>query len=282
MSLDYSTLMNLDIPAIEHTFTERDSMLYALGVGLGFDPCDEGQLRYVYEKSLAALPTMAVVLCYARIRDMPLGNNYLKTVHGEQGMRLHKPLPVSGTCTSKVRVTEVIDRGADKGAMIYLERDLKDKATGDLYATLTQSLFCRADGGFGGPARTAPVPHPVPERPADIVCELPTLPQQALIYRLSGDVNPLHAEPAFAKAAGFERPILHGLATFGIVGHAILRSVCDYDPAGLKSLDGRFSAPVLPGDTIRTELWKDGNIVSVRASVPARNAVVFNNGRAEI
>jgi len=282
MALDYNRLMQLDIPALEQTFTERDSIIYALGIGIGQDPLDEAQLRFVYEKNLLTMPTMAVVLGYMKVRDLPLGIVYEKTVHGEQGLRLHKPLPAAGTFVSKIKVTEVIDRGADKGAVIYMSRTLTDKASGELLATLTASIFCRGDGGFGGPARPTPPVHAIPERAADVVCDLPTVSWQALIYRLSGDVNPLHAEPAAAKAVGFERPILHGLATFGIVGHALVKGVCGYDPAKLVALDGRFSSPVYPGDTLRTEMWRDGNVVSVRASVPARNVVVFNNGRAEI
>lgn len=286
MALDYDTLLNLDIPSLEQTFTERDAIIYALGIGIGQDPLDEGQLRFVYEKNLLAMPTMAVVLGYMKVRDLPLGINYLKAVHGEQGLRLHKPLPVAGTFVSKIKVTEVVDRGADKGAMIYLARTLTDKSSGELLATLTQSLFCRGDGGFGGPPRPTPPQHVVPERAADTVCDLATVPWQALVYRLSGDVNPLHAEPAVARQAGFDRPILHGLATFGIVGHALVKSVCGYDPSKLVALEGRFSSPVLPGDAIRTEIWRDGNAnsrtIAVRASVPARNVVVFNYGRAEI
>ncbi len=176
----------------------------------------------------------------------------------------------------------MIDKGEGKGALVYSERKVTDKASGELLATLTQTTFCRADGGFGGPPREAPAPHPLPERAPDLVCDLPTRPEMALIYRLSGDVNPLHAEPEFAKAAGFPRPILHGLATFGVAGHALLKSVCGYDPARLAAMAGRFSAPVYPGETIRTEIWRDGKVVSFRARVLERDVVAINNGRAEI
>ena len=148
--------------------------------------------------------------------------------------------------------------------------------------SLTQTTFCRGDGGFGGPERAAPAPHAIPERAPDLVCDLPTRPEMALIYRLSGDVNPLHAEPDFAKAAGFPKPILHGLATFGVAGHALLKSLCGYDPARLTAIAGRFSAPVYPGETIRTEMWRDGNVVSFRARVVERDVIALNNGRAEI
>jgi len=165
---------------------------------------------------------------------------------------------------------------------VFSERQVIDKASGALLATLKQTTFCRADGGFGGPQREAPAPHALPERAPDITCDLPTRPEMALIYRLSGDVNPLHAEPEFAKAAGFPRPILHGLATFGVAGHALLKSLCGYDPARLAAMAGRFSAPVYPGETIRTEIWRDGKVASFRARVLERDVVAVNNGRADI
>jgi acyl dehydratase len=147
---------------------------------------------------------------------------------------------------------------------------------------VTQTIFCRGDGGFGGPPRQTPPPHPIPARAPDAVCDLGTRPEMALIYRLSGDYNLLHADPAVARAAGFDRPILHGLGTFGVSGHAVLKTLCGYDPARLISFAGRFSAPVFPGETIRTEMWRDGAVVSFRARVVERDVVAINNGRAEV
>jgi acyl dehydratase len=176
----------------------------------------------------------------------------------------------------------VIDKGAGKGALLLMERAIFDKATGEALATIRQTVFCRADGGFSGKQRPSPPVHALPERAPDIVCDLQTRPEMALIYRLSADVNPLHADPEVARAAGFPRPILQGLGSFGVAGHAILRSVCGYDPSRLRSIAGRFSAPVFPGETIRTEMWRDGAIVSFRARVVERDAVAINNGRAEV
>jgi len=176
----------------------------------------------------------------------------------------------------------VIDKGLGKGALVYSERVVVDQATGERIATATHTTFCRGDGGFGGPPREAPPVHAIPERAPDHVCDLPTRPEAALIYRLSGDPNPLHVDPAVAKAAGFPRPILHGLATVGIAGHAILKRLCDYDSARLAAIAGRFSAPVLPGETIRTEMWRDGTVVSFRARVIERDVIALNNGRAKI
>jgi acyl dehydratase len=179
-------------------------------------------------------------------------------------------------------VVEIVDKGPGKGAIVYSERLLSDQATGERIATIVQTTFCRGDGGFGGPPREQRPVHPIPDRAPDLVCDLPTRPETALIYRLSADRNPLHADPAVAQAAGFPRPILHGLATFAVAGHAVLKTVCGYDPARLTAIAGRFSAPVFPGETIRTEMWCDGPVVSFRARVVERDVVALNNGRAEI
>jgi acyl dehydratase len=272
MPLDYEKLMTLDIPPIEHSYTQKDAMLYALGVGLGQDPMSEAELAFVYEKDLKVLPTFPVVLGYSpySFRRPELGITWTHVVHGEHGVTLHAPIPNEGTVTGKARILDVIDKGEGRGALIYSERRITDEASGALLATITQTTFCRADGGFGGPKRETPPPHTIPERAPDVVCDLATRPETALVYRLSGDINPLHADPAFAREAGFPRPILHGLATFGITGHALMKTLCGYDPARLTAMAGRFSAPVYPGETIRTEIWRDGNGVSFRARVRQR------------
>jgi acyl dehydratase len=284
MPIVYDKLLALKIPDVEQSYGAKDCILYALGVGLGHDPMNEDELAFVYEKNLKVLPTMAVVLGYPGFwaRDLDTGIDWVKVVHGEQSMLLHKPLAPSGTVTNRTRVLEVVDKGAGKGAIVYSERLISDKATGELICSIVQSTFCRGDGGFGGPPREQRPPHPIPERAPDIGCDLPTRPEAALIYRLCADPNPLHADPAVAKTAGFPRPILHGLATFGVAGHAILKSLCGYDPARLTSIAGRFSAPVFPGESIRTEMWRDSGVVSFRARVVGRDVVAINNGRAEV
>jgi acyl dehydratase len=283
MAINYDKLVNWDIPEARQHLTKRDTMLYALGVGLGADPCDERQLRYVYEERLQALPTMAIILGYPGPwhAEGDTGITRSHVVHGEQGFRIAKPLPVEGQVTGKTRVTGVVDKGKDKGALVMTENTVRD-AAGQVVCTLTSTTFCRADGGFGGPDGPVKAPHPVPEKAPQHVCDLPVLPQAALIYRLSGDYNPLHADPAYAKKAGFPAPILHGRCTFSIAGHAILRTLCDYDPGRFVAMEGRFSSPVYPGETIRTEMWRDGDVVTFRSTVPARGVTVLNNGRAEI
>jgi len=284
MTIVYDKLMALDIPPAEQTYTAKDCMLYALGVGLGHDPMNEDELPFVYEKNLKVLPTMAAVLGYVGFwaRDLDTGIDWVKIVNGEQGVILHRPLKGENTVVGRQRVVEVVDKGAGKGALVYSERKVTDKATGELIATVTQTTFCRADGGFGGPPRPSPEPHPLPTRAPDAVCDLGTRPEAALIYRLSGDRNPLHSEPAVAKLAGYPRPILHGLANFGIAGNAVLKTFCGYDPTKLTTFACRFSAPVFPGETLRTEMWRDGNVVSFRSKVVERDVVAVNNGRAEV
>jgi acyl dehydratase len=284
MAIDYEKLINWRFPEIRQTLAKKDCILYALGVGLGDDPLDAAQLRFLLEDRLAALPTMAVVLAYPGfwVKDPATGIDWVRVVHGEQAITLHNPLPVEAELIGTTRITGIVDKGVGKGAVLYSERRISDAATGEVYATLAMSAFCRGDGGFGGPDGPSPRAHPIPERAPDLVCDLPTLPQQALLYRLNGDYNPLHADPAVARAAGFDRPILHGLCTLGVAGHALMRGCCDYDPARMRSLAVRFSAPVFPGETIRTEMWREGSVVSFRARTIERDVVVLNNGRMEI
>jgi acyl dehydratase len=284
MAIDYDKLMAWKFDEVEQTYTQKDSMLYALGLGYGADPMDTGQLQYVYEKDLKAAPTMVVVLGYPGMwmRDPESGIDWVRLVHGEQGVTLHAPIPTEGTVLGRTRVTDVVDKGEGKGAIVYTEREIVDKASGKSLATLWQSTFCRADGGFGGSPESPRKPAAIPETAPDLTDTIATLPQAALIYRLSGDYNPLHAEPEIATAAGFDQPILHGLATFGVAGHSILKHCCDYDPSRLKSIQLRFSAPVYPGETIRTEIWQDGNVISFRSKSVERDVVVLNNGRAEL
>jgi acyl dehydratase len=284
MTIVYEKLMALEIPPAEHSYEPKDCILYALGVGLGHDPMDEDELPFVYEKNLKVLPTMAAVLGYVGfwVRDCATGIDWVKMVNGEQGVTLHRPLKGQSAVIGRQRVVEVIDKGAGKGALVLSERKVTDKATGALIATVTQTIFCRADGGFGGPPREAPAPHPIPARAPDAICDLATRPEAALIYRLSGDRNPLHADPAVAKQAGFPRPIMHGLGNFGIAGRAVLKTMCGYDPQKLISFACRFSAPVFPGEMLRTEMWRDGAVVSFRSRVVERDAIAINNGRAEV
>ena len=285
MALDYDFLMRLPAIETEQRYTARDTMLYALGLGTGLTAVNNpADLHFVYEVGLVALPTMAVVLAYPGFwsRDPKYGITWQKLLHAQQSIELHAPIPVEGHVVGRMTIDEIYDRGADKGALMHFSRRIHDAGSGTLLATVRQANLLRADGGFGGNTNPPPQPHTVPERTPDAVVRLPTCPDQALIYRLSGDTNPLHADPRVAEAAGFERPILHGLANYGIVGRALLAALCDNEPKRLRRLDIRFSSPVYPGETIECRIWNDApGRGSVEASVVERGVVVMKNGYVE-
>ncbi|RJG02911.1 MaoC/PaaZ C-terminal domain-containing protein [Noviherbaspirillum sedimenti] len=288
MEFDYHRIKNWPFPELEQTYTARDTMLYALGLGIGADSLDAGQLRYVYEKDLQAVPTMAAVLGYPGfwMQNPDTGVDWVKVVHGEQHVRIHRTLPAAATVVGRTRVLSVTDKGAGKGAIVVFETQVSEKQSGSLLATVSQVVFCRGNGGYsanGQPSdELTAAPPVIPLTPPDSICDLGTRPEMALIYRLSADYNPLHADPAVAKAAGFPRPILHGLATFGVAAHALLKSCCGYEAARLQAISTRFSAPVFPGETIRSEIWQRGKQVFFRSRVLERDLVVLNNGVAEL
>lgn len=284
MTIDRTKLLNWPFEDAVQTYHFRDVILYALSIGLGADPVDRQQLDYVYEKNLSVFPSFPVVLGHpgAWNANPESGIDRKQVVHGEQAIEIHEPFPVSATVRGVNRITEVIDKGEGKGALVYVERKIYDESTGRLLATLNTTSFCRANGGFGGPSGPIKNPHPLPERQPDYQVSLPTLPQSALLYRLNVDYNPLHVDLDVAGAAGFKQPILHGLCTFGVATHAILKAICNYDASRLKKIAARFSSPVYPGETIVVDLWQDGDEISFRASVPERAVKVLDNGYAEL
>jgi acyl dehydratase len=282
MPISYDLIMSLTSEGQEFSYGDRETMLYALGIGMGADPMNAAELPFVYENGLKAVPTMASVIAWGAGRTGETGINYLMVVHGEQGLVVHKPLPSAATITADTRFTHCLDKGAGKGAVLVSETIIKNKANGEKLVTLTSSTFARGDGGFGGPSEGGPVPHTVPTRAPDQVVELTTRPDQALLYRLSGDRNPLHSDPNIAKMAGFPRPILHGLCTYGLTCRAVLQTYADYDPTAILGHDVRFSSPVFPGETVAVALWKDGPIVSFEARVKERDVAVIKNGKATL
>jgi acyl dehydratase len=281
MGLNYERLMAYRPADIAVNYGERECILYALGIGLGMDPMDTGALKFVYERAgLQAFPTMAVVLGWpGRLTDPAFGVDERLVVAGDLKVMLHQPLSVQARLVSRPRIKEVIDKGTGNAAIILNTRDLLAE-DGTPVATVDSSTFARKHGGFGGKVTETPAPPPVPQTAPDKLCDLPTPPNLALLYRLNGDENPLHADPERAKVAGFDRPILHGAASFGVAGHAILRTVADYRPERLASIEARFSKPVFPGETIRTEMWVEGDRVSFQCRVAERDAIVLSNGLA--
>jgi len=276
MTIDPDKLLSMPPIVTRQTLTKRDTILYALGVGAS-------ELEFLFEERLKALPTMAVTLGYPGFiwRDPALGANWQKVLHGEQSTILHAPLPIEGEITGSTRIEALFDKGADKGALALMAREIHDGA-GTHLATSRAVTFLRGDGGFGGSSEGAPVPHPVPDRAPDDIVTLTTAANQAQIYRLSGDLNPLHIDADVATGAGFDGPILHGLATYGVIGRALLAARCDNDPTRLKRIDGRFSSPVYPGETIETSIWDEGDgKLAFRARVTQRDKIVFTNGYAE-
>ena len=281
MPIAYPAILDLKTDPETVAWKDRDAMLYALGIGLGSDPLNAEELPFVYENGLKAVPTMTTVLAmtpgYSRLLARS-GINFARVVHGEQSVEFHQPLPPEGEAEVQGRVAAVYDKG-EKGAILLVETTLTAKG-GDVLATLRSSIFARADGGFGGSSEGEAAPHPHPDRPADLTLDFPTRPDQALLYRLNGDRNPLHADPSFARMVGFPRPILHGLCTFGITCRAVLQAYADFDPARVKAHQARFSAPVFPGETVSVDLWRDGEVVAFEARVKEREAVVIKNGKS--
>jgi acyl dehydratase len=280
MTINHDHLLNYPIPEIRQTIRWQDTALYNFSIGLGQDPMDQAQLDFLYEPRLRAMPSMAVVLGYPGfwIRNPDTGVDWTQVLHGEQSIILHKPLPAEGEIIGRSRITSIVDRGPGKGAMLYNERVVTDAKTGEKLATLEGTTFARGDGGFGGPSGPIKRPHAEPDRAPDLTVDLPTRPEQAIVYRLNGDHNPLHIDPEVAAKAGFKQPILHGLCTFGVVCHALMKSLCGYDPARFGRMDLRFSSPVFPGETIRTEIWHEEGGAAFRARVVERDKVVVSNG----
>jgi acyl dehydratase len=262
-------------------YTARDTILYALALGMGDPPTDPCQLKFTYEVGLSALPMMAVTLGVGTqwYKNSDFAIDWKRMLHGEESLELFAPLPIAGTVAGRRRVGEIVDRG-EKGAVLYLHRDITDLDSGRLIACTTSTMMLRGDGGFGGEPQSLPRPHAVPDRVPDVVTAFRTTPQSALLYRLCGDMNPLHADPGVASTAGFTAPILHGLCTFGLAGRAVLQNACGNDPARLAQIGVRFTSPVYPGETLRTQLWIDGDIVSFRVIVADREIVAIDNGRA--
>ena len=281
--LDVERLRRYKVPDARDLYDPRDAILYALGTGAGLS-AQVDELDMVFERNLKVLPTMALVLGTAGfwLMDPAVGLDWPRILHGEQSLVLHRPLDPQDELTGSTRIGEIADKGPGKPALFRAYRTLKDLG-GNVVAEMTELWVLREAGGFGG-ERALPGPDPelLPAAPAPFSLDLPTSRQQALIYRLSGDRNPLHVHPETARLGGFDQPILHGLSTMGLVARALVHLHCGGDPQRLSSISARFTAPVIPGETVRTQSWQDGSDIAFQAIAVERDVVVINGGTASV
>jgi acyl dehydratase len=279
MPIDPEKASGAKLPAAEASWNHDTVILYHLGVGAGMEkPTDPKELEYTYEKNLKVLPSFAVVPVFSSLANLAgipgVKINFALVLHGEQAIEVHKPIPVASEVVSEGRVAGLYDKG--KAALIVLEVETKEKSTGEKLFTNYFSVFARGEGGFGGESGPKAGNQP-PERGPDLVTESRTLPQQALIYRLSGDKNPLHADPEFAKLGGFDTPILHGLCSYGVVCKSVVDELLDGAVDRVAAYSARFAGVVYPGETIVTSMWKEGDKILISAATKERETPVISN-----
>jgi acyl dehydratase len=276
--LHLDALISRPFPSLKQRYEAKDTILYALGVGAGTNSLDAAELPFVYEKALRIIPSQASVLAYPGfwLTEPDLAIDWVRVLHGEQGIVFERPLKPAAAVRGEYEVLGVDDKGPGKGAVIYFEKRILDADDDGLICRVRSTYFLRGDGGCGSWGEVSPGPSTLPEGAPDLVIELPTIPRQALIYRLSGDYNPVHIDPEIAAKAGFDKPILHGLCTFGVASFGIVQHLCAGDPDRLKEIFVRFSRPVFPGETIRLELFKGTDSWRFRAKAKERDEVVLD------
>jgi len=282
--LNIDAIAALDLPDAIQDLTPRDTIIYALGLGYGEDPLNESELPFVYEKGLRSVPTLVNILCHPGFwsQDPRYGIDWVKVLHAEQAFRIHSPIPPSGSIRGVTTVSGVEDKGAEKGALVHQVKDLYDEANGTHLASVRQTLMLRGNGGQGAFGKAEEQPGALPDREPDLTVDIGTRPGLALLYRLNGDWNPLHADPAVAAKAGFDRPILHGMCSMGIAARAIIQHYCDFDSTRLKTMFVRFSRPVMPGETLRFEFFEEKDSVRFRARVVERDVIVLDRCQARV
>ena len=273
MPIDPSVALGAELPVEDFSWSSSDVLLYHLALGAGGDPIDPRELRYTIEDGLQVLPTFAVVAQTVHRFEPPaveypgISIDLAKVLHGTQRVDVHRPLPANGKARATARVKGVYDKGA--AAVVETETLVTDLDGTPLW-TNTSSIFARGEGGFGGD-RGPSGPPPPPDREPDAVIVTPTAPQQALWYRLVGDRNPLHSHPEFAAKAGFPRPILHGLCTYGMVCKAVVDAELDGDVSRVAGYGVRFAGVVYPGETLRTAVWREGDRRVIVTTVDERD-----------
>jgi acyl dehydratase len=280
--MDLNAVVSREFPELRQTYTAKDTILYALGLGLGADPTNRTELAFLYEKGLRIIPAQASVIAFpgAWLAEPALGIDYSKILHGEQGIIFERPLQAEATVRGEYEVLAIDDKGPDKGAVVFFEKRILDDA--GVICRVRSTYFCRADGGCGSWGTPVALPPALPERTPDRVVDIATSKRQALIYRLSGDYNPLHIDPDAAIRAGFPRPIVHGLSTFGVACFGFVQHVCGGDPDRLAEIFTRFSRPVFPGETVRLEMFDEGEAWRFRARVVERDEVVLDRGLVRV
>jgi acyl dehydratase len=275
--IDLDKVLGAELPGAVATWDADDVILYHLGVGAGVPPADEGELQYTYEARLKVLPSFGVVPVFGALAGLVgldgLSFNPMMLLHGEQEIELSGPIPAQAKVDNTAKVTQVYDKG--KGALVVVEARTDDESGKPLFVNRF-AAFLRGEGGFGGEPGPAPGNEP-PARSADHVVESATLPQQALLYRLSGDKNPLHIDPSFAQLGGFDRPILHGLCSYGIVCKAVVDGALGGDVGKVAGYRARFSGVVFPGETIVTSMWEEGERIVVSSRTKERDTPVISN-----
>ena len=289
MPIDPKQALGAKLDPVEFAWDSDRLVLYALGVGVGIGESQVDQkkvLQYTYENGLKALPTYGVIPIFSAIGSLfkvpGMSFNPMMLLHGEQYTEiLEPPLPLDASVVTEGEVSGIYDKG--KGALVTLDFVTKDKVSGKALLKNVMGLFIRGEGGFGGDAKSPPPGNDPPDREPDAVIEYATEPRQALLYRLSGDKNPLHVDPGFAQMGGFDVPILHGLCTFGNVGRAVVEAFCDHQPERFRSIQVRFSKPILPGETIVTQMWKvsDTEIIC-KARVKERDLDIITNAKVTL
>lgn len=283
--MNLELLQNYQISPIDHDFDARDVILYALGLGYGSDPLDEAEVAFVFEDGLKVVPSMVNTIAHPGfwISKPELEIDWVKVLHAEQAFEIITPLSPGAKTSGSYEIVSIEDKGVEKGAIMTMRKSLTDRETGVLYSTVTQTIFMRGDGGQGGFGTVVAPSSVLPDSDPDLVIDIPTIPQIALIYRLSGDLNPVHVSPSVARKAGFDRPILHGLCTMGLATRALLQGVCNHEPEKLLSMFVRFSKPVYPGETIRTEIfYQEDGVIRFRCRSIERDIIVLDRGSAKI
>jgi acyl dehydratase len=272
-------LMAWDPGTLDASYGENDTIAYALSIGIGMRPTDPLDLQFVHEKSLRAFPTLPTVLGWpGRLTDPAYGIDHRRVVASDLEVVLHQPLAAQARLSCRPRMAHLIDKGSDGPAILCMERTLIDER-GVAVATVRNSILARQQGGFGGsPIDPRPAVRDLPQRPPDTQCDLATPPHLALLFRLHGDTNPIHADPDLAAKAGFPAPLLHGACTFGLAGFALTRQVLVGDVGRWGSMRARFAKPFFPGETLRTEMWLEGSQVLFRCLSLARGEIVLDQG----